>query len=266
MNRFSIVPRTLQKGINRINLASGVLCGTRGIHALAPVPYVTDNGLEPLYSKETLNRLYNQRQKMLLEKVDELAKGTEFQSRTLKEIVTLTSTFPEHAALYNYASQAWNFDFFLQSLTDRPHEPNMIVKGILASYFGSFEGFKTTFTMYAQGIFGNGWTWLAIDREGTLFIKNTYNGGSLFSMVPANRKGYLSAGTKEIIKLTNKYEEGMSRVPINQMTTLSPILCLNMWTDSYLADFGYDREKYIEAFWKVVNWDSVSQKLYKKEI
>ncbi|OMJ28650.1 Superoxide dismutase [Fe] [Smittium culicis] len=252
MNRFSTLSRAIPKSTSRIyNLTK---FNSKKIHTVAPIPYLVENGLKPLYSSETLDRLYNVRQKMLLEKVDEYAKDTEFDDKTLKEIITITSSYPEHAALYNYASQAWNFDFFLQNLTDRPHEPNMILRKALSLHFGSFEGFKNIFTMHAKGIFGNGWTWLAVDRDGNYFIKNTYNGG------------FLSTGTKEILKITTKFEEGRNRVPINQVTTLFPILCLNMWTDSYLADFGYNRDAYIEAFWKVVNWDLISQKIHRKEI
>ncbi|OMJ14814.1 putative 37S ribosomal protein S26A, mitochondrial, partial [Smittium culicis] len=114
MNRFSTLSRAIPKSTSRIHNLTKF--NSKKIHTVAPIPYLVENGLKPLYSSETLDRLYNVRQKMLLEKVDEYAKDTEFHDKTLKEIITITSSYPEHAALYNYASQAWNFDFFLQNL------------------------------------------------------------------------------------------------------------------------------------------------------
>ncbi|PVU89729.1 hypothetical protein BB559_000475 [Furculomyces boomerangus] len=183
------------------------------------------------------------------------------------EIITISSIYPEHAALYNYASQAWNTNFFLQQLTEKHHEPNMIVKQSFAAQFGSLEGFKNTFKAHALGIFGNGWTWLALDKDGKLYIKNTYNGGSLFSMLPSNSKGLLGVGNEEVLNIAVKRSEGRnsSVANVGNINSVVPLLGLNMWMDAYLPDFGYDREAYIESFWKVVNWDQLSQKLYKKE-
>jgi Fe-Mn family superoxide dismutase len=42
--------------------------------------------------------------------------GTEFQDDNIYRIIMKTAQIPSHALLFNYASQSWNLDFFLQSL------------------------------------------------------------------------------------------------------------------------------------------------------
>jgi len=44
--------------------------------------------------------------------------GTVFEECTIFEIIDQTAQVPEHAVIFNHASQAWNNDFFLQSLVN----------------------------------------------------------------------------------------------------------------------------------------------------
>lgn len=42
------------------------------------------------------------------------------------------------------------------------------------------------------------------------------------------------------------------------------ILILDRWEHSYIFDYGDDKEKYIDNFWKIVNWDTVDKRLLAK--
>jgi len=39
-----------------------------------------------------------------------------------------------------------------------------------------------------------------------------------------------------------------------------PILALDLWEHAYYLDYGPDREKYIEAFFKNINWERINEK------
>ena len=56
-------------------------------HQLPPLPYPID-ALEPHYSKETLEYHHGKHHKAYVDKLNELQKGTEFETMTLEDIIT----------------------------------------------------------------------------------------------------------------------------------------------------------------------------------
>jgi len=85
--------------------------------------------------------------------------------------------------------------------------------------FVSFEAFKQEFTTTALANFGSGWTWLVKNSAGDLSIINTCNAAN----------------------------------PINDGVT--PLLTCDVWEHAYYIDYRNARPQYLEAFWKLVNWD-----------
>lgn len=46
--------------------------------------------------------------------------------------------------------------------------------------------------------------------------------------------------------------------PNRNSDLLIPVLALNGWEHSFIWDYGCDREKYVNAFWNVINWNRVA--------
>lgn len=105
-------------------------------------------------------------------------------------------------------------------------KPGGALADALVKEFGSFERFKKEFTQAASSVEGSGWAAL-------VFSKMT---GRLLVMQIEKHN-------------TNVYPA-------------SPILMvLDVFEHAYYIDYKNDRAKFIEAFWNIVNWDTVNKRL-----
>ena len=127
--------------------------------------------------------------------------------------------------IYNNAAQTWNHTFFFQTLTPAPVEMPENLRKALTEAFGSVEAFKDEFTKAATGLFGSGWTWLASDQEGKLSIMQEPNAGNPM------RKG------------------------------LKPLLTIDVWEHAYYIDYRNRRAAFIEAWWNLVDWRKIAERL-----
>ncbi|WP_419764957.1 MAG: superoxide dismutase [Arcobacter sp.] len=127
--------------------------------------------------------------------------------------------------LFNNSAQVFNHDFFWNGLTPGGSTISSDVEAALVEAFGSVEEFKTQFTNKAVTHFGSGWAWLVKDASGKLSIISTSNAGT---------------------PLTDG---------------LTPLLTCDVWEHAYYIDTRNARPKYLENFWKLVNWDFVAQNL-----
>ncbi|AXX95602.1 superoxide dismutase [Arcobacter ellisii] len=129
------------------------------------------------------------------------------------------------AGIFNNAAQVYNHDFFWNGLTPTQGEIPASVEESLTKAFGSVDKFKEEFTAKAVGHFGSGWAWLVQDENQDLKIVTTINAQN---------------------PLTNN---------------LKPILVCDVWEHAYYIDVRNARPKFLENFWKLVNWDFVAKNL-----
>jgi Fe-Mn family superoxide dismutase len=104
-------------------------------------------------------------------------------------------------------------------------EPQGALAKAVEGSFGSYAGFKTKFTEAATKVFGSGWAWLVVDGSGKLVIESTPNQDS----------------------------------PIS--SAKHAILGLDVWEHAYYLKFQNRRPDYVEAWFNVVNWDFVAERL-----
>jgi superoxide dismutase, Fe-Mn family len=173
------------------------------------------DALAPSISVETLEYHYGKHHKTYIDNLNKLILGTEYEKMSLEEIVQKAS-----GGVFNNAAQVWNHTFYWNCLSPKGGgEPQgELAAGIIQS-FGSFALFKEKYSTAATTLFGSGWAWLVKNPDGWLSIEAASNAG-------------------------NPLKDGKK-----------PVLTCDVWEHAYYIDYRNARAKYVEAFWKLVNWD-----------
>lgn len=185
---------------------------------LPPLPY-TQDALEPVISKETLEYHYGKHHKTYVDNLNNMVPGTEYEGKGLEEIIKSAS-----GGVFNNAAQVWNHTFYWNCL--KPNgggKPSGELATAIDRAFGSFEKFQEEFTKLAIGTFGSGWAWLVKKADGSLALSSTSNAAT----------------------------------PL--ITSDKPLLTCDVWEHAYYIDYRNARAKYVEGFWKLVNWDFVAK-------
>ncbi|VVD80668.1 superoxide dismutase [Fe] [Pandoraea terrigena] len=183
-------------------------------HKLPELPYAID-ALAPTISKETMEYHYGKHHQAYVTNLNNLIKGTEFESASLEDIIKKSS-----GGVFNNAAQVWNHTFFWNTLSPKGGgAPSGDLAKAIDAKFGSFDAFKDTFSKSAVGNFGSGWTWLVKKADGSVDIVNTSNAATP-----------LTGADK-------------------------PLITIDVWEHAYYIDYRNARPKFVEAFWNLVNWD-----------
>lgn len=188
-----------------------------------PLPFAKD-ALEPHMSQKTLEFHYGKHHKKYVDTTNELIKGTPLDKKTLEEIMIASAN--KQKKLYNNAAQAWNHEFFWNCLTGDTNDPSAELKAEIEKNWESFAEFKTDFTNQAKALFGSGWVWLVKDKKGQIKIRCLPDAGNPL------------AENKEV-----------------------PLLTCDVWEHAYYLDYQNERPKFLDGFWKLVNWEFVEANL-----
>lgn len=188
-------------------------------HALPALPYNLD-ALEPYISAETVELHYQKHHKGYIHKLNQLVSGTRHADKTLEELVIHAPEGP----IYNNAAQAWNHQFYWQSLSPNSSgAPSDEINQAIRQSFGTIDEFRGAFEKISLALFGVGWVWLVKNPDGGLGIRAMGNAGN----------------------------------PLR--TGQHPLLACDMWEHAYYIDYRNQKTKYLHAFWDLVNWEFVSQ-------
>lgn len=142
---------------------------------LPELPYA-ENALEPYISKNTIEFHYGKHHRAYVDNLNKLIAGTEFEHKTLEQIVEETAGKSEYNAVFNNAAQAWNHAFFWNCMMPAGGgEPVGELKEKIVCDFGSYDKFCEDFLNAAVSQFGSGWAWLVEDKAGRLSVMKTGN-------------------------------------------------------------------------------------------
>ncbi|XP_076915539.1 superoxide dismutase [Fe], chloroplastic-like [Bidens hawaiensis] len=132
---------------------------------LKPPPYALD-ALEPHMSKETLEYHWGKHHRGYVNNLNKQIEGTELHKLSLENIILASYNKGDTLAAFNNAAQAWNHEFFWESMKPGGGgKANGELFELITRDFGSFEGFVHEFSQAAATQFGSGWAWLVYDTE-----------------------------------------------------------------------------------------------------
>jgi len=199
-----------------------------GLFTLPKLPYALD-ALEPHIDAQTMEIHHGKHHNAYVTNLNKAVAGQNLPGKTIEEVVANLSKVPEaiRTAVRNNGGGHANHTLFWNSMKKGG---GGLPKGELAkaidTAFGNFDGFKTKFTDTAMKQFGSGWAWLVIDGK-KLSIEGL-----------PNQDSPLSSGK-------------------------TPILGIDVWEHAYYLKYQNRRADYVEAFYKVIDWDAVSARFVK---
>ncbi|MCR3955807.1 MAG: superoxide dismutase [Gudongella sp.] len=160
-----------------------------------------------------------------LNKAIENEKG--LQEMAIEELMASLDKVPDsiRTAVRNNGGGHINHSLFWESMSaNGGGEPTGYLMEKIKTDIGSFEDFKNEFKKAATGRFGSGWAWLVMDGD-KLKITST-----------PNQDNPISDGLK-------------------------PILGLDVWEHAYYLKYQNLRGDYVDAWFNVVDWKKVEERL-----
>ena len=190
---------------------------------LPPLPFA-DTALDPVISAQTLGFHHGKHHRTYVETLAKLVKDTEFAQATLETIIMATHADTEKVTVFNNAAQAWNHNFYWDSLSPERQEPTGDLATAIIEAFGSVEAMQGEFAKVTTAQFGTGWGWL-VSEAGTLKIISTEDADLPFT-----------AG-------------------------MVPLLTIDVWEHAYYLDWQNRRAAHVEAIVAGhLNWAKASER------
>jgi Fe-Mn family superoxide dismutase len=185
------------------------------------------DALEPHIDARTMEIHHTKHHNGYTTKLNDAIKGTKLEEKSIEEI--LTGLDMSNGAVRNNGGGYWNHSLFWEVLN--PNDRGRLSGDLLDAVndaFGSKEAMMEKFSNAAATRFGSGWAWLCVHKGGKVDICSTPNQDN--PMMP----GVGCGGT--------------------------PILGLDVWEHAYYLNYQNRRPDYINAFWKIVNWNVAEAK------
>ncbi len=163
--------------------------------------------------------------------VDNLNKaleGTEWADTPVEEVLRSLDSLPEdkRTAVRNNGGGHANHSFFWEIMSpDGGGEPGGSLAGAIEQAFGDLATLKEQVNDAGVKRFGSGWTWLVQGADGSLSVESTANQDS----------------------------------PVMEGKT--PLLGIDVWEHAYYLRYQNRRPDYLAAWWEVVDWSAVEQRL-----
>lgn len=181
------------------------------------------DALEPLIDARTMEIHHTKHHAAYTANLNAALAGTVAENSSIEQILKGDNLAP---AVRNNGGGFFNHNLYWELLAPGGSpEPEGDLKKAIINDFGSVESFKETFTKAAITRFGSGWAWL-VKQDGKLVVGSTPNQDNPL-MTVSDVKG-------------------------------TPLLGIDVWEHAYYLNYQNRRPDYVEAFWKLINWDIVS--------
>ena len=189
---------------------------------LIQLPY---KSLAPVISDQTLAFHHGKHLQTYVDNLNKLIAGTEFEGKTLEEIIVISSGAEKSPAIFNNAGQILNHNLYFSQFRSPSVIPSEAsVSPLMAQIekqWGSLDTFKSDFESKGVSLFGSGWVWLQANASGELSIAQYTNAD-------------------------NPVAHGFK-----------PILTVDVWEHAYYLDYQNRRAAHLQALWQIVNWEEI---------
>ncbi|MDD2906861.1 MAG: superoxide dismutase [Sulfurimonas sp.] len=179
-----------------------------------------DTALEPYISSETIAYHHGKHHATYVNKLNTLIQGSEFEDKELEYIIKNSA-----GAIFNNSAQVFNHDFYWNGLSGNSTTCSVELSDRIIAAFGSDEEFKKLFLAKAMALFGSGWVWLVLNKDGNLAIA--------------------------------EYPNADNPLRHNEI----PLLTCDVWEHAYYIDYRNGRADYLQGWWRLINWEFVSDNL-----
>ncbi|OSY88753.1 superoxide dismutase [Tenacibaculum holothuriorum] len=185
------------------------------------------DALEPHIDARTMEIHHSKHHNGYTTKLNAAIEGTDLEGKSIEDI--LTNLDMSNGAVRNNGGGFYNHSLFwtVMNPEDRGYLSGEL-KDAIEAEFGSKEAFIDAFSKAAATQFGSGWAWLCVHKGGKVEVCSTPNQDN--PLMP----GVTCGGT--------------------------PILGLDVWEHAYYLNYQNRRPDYIDAFFKVINWNEVERR------
>jgi len=196
-----------------------------GTFELVELPFRYD-ALAPNIDAQTMEIHYSRQYLTFTNNLNKALSGTDSENTPIKDILKKLDL--SNTELRNNLGGYYNHSLYFEVLTPKGGAaPADTLASAINRDFGSFDDFKVQFRDAANKQFGSGWAWLVVDSTGKLQITNTQNQDN--PLMPRSEV----SGT--------------------------PILGIDLWEHAYYLNYQNNRKKYIENFFRLINWKKVEE-------
>jgi Fe-Mn family superoxide dismutase len=196
-------------------------------HTLPALPYAFA-ALEPHIDARTMEIHHDKHHATYVTNLNAaLEKYPELQSKSVEDLLSDINSVPDaiRTAVRNNGGGHLNHSMFWEIMAPGAGgAPTGAIADAINGAFGSFDTFKGEFKKAALGRFGSGWVWV-IDNGGKLSIESS-----------ANQDSPTMEGKKVAFGL-------------------------DVWEHAYYLTYQNRRPDYVDAWWSVVNWSAINQRL-----
>lgn len=212
--------------VGDVKLYSQATDGKQTGYRFPALPY-TYNGLQPAIDSLTVAIHYNRHHRAYFDKFVAAIKGTPLETQPIGEVFAGISK--QSAAVRNNGGGFYNHFLYWENMQVTPGAvPSGDLAAAITVRFGSPEAFREQFCNTAKTLFGSGWAWLILNKNKELEITTTPN-------------------------------QDNPLMDVAQVQGI-PLLALDVWEHAYYLNYQNKRADYVDAFWKIINWDEVGRR------
>ncbi|MDR2932305.1 MAG: superoxide dismutase [Oscillospiraceae bacterium] len=196
-----------------------------GMHVLPPLSYPY-NAMEPVIDAKTMEIHHNKHHKKYVDDLNkaELALVEARRNKDYKYIKYWENELAFNGSGHILHSIYWT----ILTYPDQGGSLGQYTASYIDWYFGGFDAFKAQFTAAANAVEGSGWAVL----------------------------GYNPAFSRLELLQAGKHQD------LTQWGII-PILVCDVWEHAYYLKYQNERANYVDAWWRLVNWTEVENRLIK---